>query len=129
MATPTAPEKLDGGAMTVSWSGAWRRDPDDGVGSFLLHDPVGGGCAGLRGLRHLQLAGLLGGDHRGDLAFDRGEQRLLLRELRGDRLFRRRALGDDALLAGPGVVSAARLRWTAFRKVCTWPSDVRVESS
>ena len=99
MATPTAPEKLDGGATTVSSSGAWAVIPTTVSAACLLDDAVGRGCARLRRLRHLQLTRLLGGDHRRDLALDRGEQRLLLRELRGDRLLRSRALGDDPLLA------------------------------
>ena len=52
------------------------------------------------GLRHLQLARLLGRDHPGDLALDRREQVVLLRDLRLDRLLGGGAGRDDLLLGG-----------------------------
>ena len=81
------------------------------VGRLLLLRAVRGVGARLCCLRHLQLPSLLGRHQRGDLPLDRGEQRLLLGQLRRDRLLRRRALRDDALLV---LTRARQLRAIAL---------------
>ena len=122
MATPTAPEKLDGGATTVSWSGACAVIPTTVSAASCCTARWAAAARACAACAICSCRACSAAIIEAIWPLIEESSDCCCASFEAIACFAAARSATTRCWLALAVVSAARLRWTAFRNVCTWPS-------